>query len=259
MQPSHSLPSSYDYCGMGNTPFPQQNSLIVPSSNSKLQSEQSSSVQKKKSSLASRSKMNDYMNCTRFGAPLVENHAASMPTPQSYRPNLTPRSSHLRPHCLARDRLRLWVPVGGSTRQLASTTGDSNTHEVSDEQLNRILEVMGSAWAQSTKETYGAGLLVFHVYCDLMLIEENKRCPVSSNLLLEFLSSCAGAYSGSAIANYAAGIKAWHLLHSRLWLVCPNELKAMLEGANVLAPSTSKRPKRRPFTPDFLSSIREPS
>lgn len=115
---------------------------------------------------------------------------------------------------------------------------------------------MGSAWAQSTKETYGAGLLVFHVYCDLHHIEETKRCPVSPNLLLEFLASCAGAYSGSAIANFAAGIKAWHLLHGRTWLIQPDELKATIGGAAALAPTTSKRPKRQPFTPDFMSSLR---
>src|SRR6267154_5923092 len=45
-QPSCSLPLSYNYCGTGNTPFLQQNSLIMPSSNSKLQSKQSLSVQK---------------------------------------------------------------------------------------------------------------------------------------------------------------------------------------------------------------------
>ncbi|KAG1875509.1 hypothetical protein DFJ58DRAFT_627888, partial [Suillus subalutaceus] len=84
------------------------------------------------------------------------------------------------------------------------------------------------------------GLLVFHVYCDLNHIEEDKRCPVSSNLLLEFLASCAGAYSGSVIANFVAGIKAWHLLHGRVWLVQPDELKATLGGAAILAPTTSK-------------------
>jgi hypothetical protein len=114
---------------------------------------------------------------------------------------------------------------------------------------------MGSTWAQSTKETYGVGLLVFHIYCNLNLIEERKCCPVSSSLLLQFLSSCTGAYSGSAIANFTAGIKAWHLLHSRLWLIRPGKLKAALKGALTLALPASKCPKIQPFTSDFLSSI----
>lgn len=205
--------------------------------------------------MLSKTTQNDYRKRTRFGVPLSE-HPVLTPTPQNYRPSLTPHPSHLRPHCLARERLRLWTPAGNSTRQLAATAETPNSHEVSDEQLDRILDVMGSAWAQSTKETYGAGLLVFHVYCDINHIEEDKRCPVSPNLLLEFLSSCAGAYSGSAIANFAAGIKAWHLLHGRKWLVQPDELKTTLGGATILAPSTTKRPKRQPFTPEFITAIR---
>jgi hypothetical protein len=100
-----------------------------------------------------------------------------------------------------------------------------------------------------------SGFVSVHIYCNLNLIEERKCCPVSSSLLLQFLSSCTVAYSGSAIANFTAGIKAWHLLHSRLWLIRPGKLKAALEGASALAPPASECPKRRPFTPDLLSSI----
>lgn len=132
----------------------------------------------------------------------------------------------------------------------------SPSHEVSDAQLERILDVIGLAWAQSTKETYGAGLLVFHVFCDTNNVAEENRCPVSRNLLLDFLCSCAGSYSGSALANYAAGLKAWHLLHGRAWQIPPSELRAVLDGATASAPKTSKRPKRLPFTPAILCSIR---
>ncbi|KAG2742873.1 hypothetical protein P692DRAFT_20879941 [Suillus brevipes Sb2] len=255
--PSHSPPPSYGYCETGNTPFPRLSSSIAPYSDNRPQNGTEHQEQKKRSSSLTLSKKtrSDYKNRTRFDAPLYESPALT-PTPQNYKPSLKPHPSHLRPHCLARERLRLWTPAGNSTRQLAATTEDPNAHDVSDEQLNRMLEVMGSAWAQSTKETYGAGLLVFHVYCDFNHIDEDKRCPVSSNLLLQFLSSCAGAYSGSSLANFAAGIKAWHLLHGRPWLVQPDELKATLGGATVLAPSASKRPKRQPFTPEFISTIR---
>jgi len=115
--------------------------------------------------------------------------------------------------------------------------------------------VIGSSWAQSTKETYGAGLLVFHVYCDAHGIEEDRRCPVAPNLLLAFLSSCAGSYSGSTLANYAVALRAWHLLHGRVWAIEPSELKAILDGAAALAPPSSKRPKRAPFTPEFICRI----
>lgn len=255
--PSHSPPLSYGYCETGNTPFPRLISSIAPYSDNKPLSGTKCQEQKKNSlSLTLSKKMqSDYRSHTHFGTPLYEDPVLT-PTLQNYRSSLTPHPSHLRPHCLACEHLRLWTPAGNSTRQLAATTEDPNAHNVSDEQLNHILEIMVSAWAQSTKETYGAGLLVFHIYCNLNHIDKDKRCPVSSNLLLEFLSSCVGAYSGSALANFAAGIKAWHLLHGRSWLVQPDELKAMSGGATVLVPSTSRCPKRQPFTPDFISTIR---
>jgi hypothetical protein len=115
---------------------------------------------------------------------------------------------------------------------------------------------MGSSWAQTTKETYGAGLLVCHIYCDSLKIPEEHRCPVSPTLLLAFLFSCAGSYSGTALTNYTAGQKAWHLLHGRPWIVNAKELKATLDGATALAPDSSKCPKRIPFTVDILSAIR---
>ncbi|KAF9536327.1 hypothetical protein CPC08DRAFT_745505 [Agrocybe pediades] len=116
--------------------------------------------------------------------------------------------SILRPHCHARDRLRRWLP--SSTRLNSSSSG-----AVSDEDLERILQ-----------ELYGSGLLIYH---------DPQRCPADNVLILNFISSCAGAYS----------VRAWHILH------------AALEGASKLAPPQSRRPKRKPFTPTILSQIHE--
>jgi hypothetical protein len=161
----------------------------------------------------------------------------------------------LRPHCLARERLQKWRPIGGSARALASSSNDADKVNISDEQLDWILEVIGSSWAISTKETYRAGLLMFHVYCDSFNIPENQCCPVSPTLLIAFLSSCTGLYSGTALANYAAGLKVWHLLHGCPWIVDSKELKAILDGASALAPATSKNAKCSPFTIDTLATI----
>jgi hypothetical protein len=51
---------------------------------------------------------------------------------------------------------------------------DTEKINILDEHLNHILEVIGSSWAISTKETYGAGLLVFHVYCNSLNIPEHQ-------------------------------------------------------------------------------------
>jgi hypothetical protein len=143
-------------------------------------------------------------------------------------------------------------PAGPSTRQSAN---NMSNHEISDSQLEHILDVMGSAWAQSTKEMYGAGLLVFHIFCDTNSIKESKHCPISHTLLLNFLCSCAGMYSGSALANYSAGLRAWHLLHGRDWLIPPRELKEVPDRAATSAPAETKKPKCHPYTPAFLATI----
>ena len=110
--------------------------------------------------------------------------------------------------------------------------------------LNCILTVISASWCDSTKTTYGAGLLVFHVFCDVRSIPEIDCCPIAQPLLLTFLSSCAGSCAGSTLANYSAGLHAWHLLHGRPWLIDQKTLKAMLEGAARLAPPSSKQPLR---------------
>ena len=188
----------------------------------------------------------------RFGAPLHDpNPKNSISTPTHYATDLTPRPSSFRPHCLARDRLRLWKPANPPPR--ASSHQDA---DVSETQLDRILDVINASWAESTKSTYGAGLLVFHVFCDIHDVPEGQRCPTSPTLLLSFLSSCAGSYSGASLNNYVAGLKAWHLLHGHKWDINPSEIKAVLEGASRLAPPTSRRPNREPFTPDLIVRFR---
>jgi hypothetical protein len=77
-----------------------------------------------------------------------------------------------------------------------------------NEQLDCILDVVCTSWAESIKKTYEAGLLVFHVYCNSLSIPEDQRCPINHNLLLAFLSSCTESYSGMALANYAAALRA---------------------------------------------------
>jgi len=104
----------------------------------------------------------------RFNSPIqpTEN---DLPHPLPYHSDLAPSPSPLRPHCLAKDRLRLWIPAPNPVA--------SPSVLASDEQLNRILQVLNASWQGSTKATYGAGLLVFHVFCDQQGIPEPARCP----------------------------------------------------------------------------------
>ncbi|KAI6039392.1 hypothetical protein EDC04DRAFT_2568458 [Pisolithus marmoratus] len=159
-----------------------------------------------------------------------------------------PAPSHLQPHCLTKERLLLWhLAIDHQcTTSLLS---------LSAEVIDHITNVIGASWTESTKELYGTGLLVFHIFCDLNNISDNRRCPTPLDLLAAFLASCTGAHSGSTLTNYAAGIQVWHIIHGHNWVINEAKYKAILEGALRLAPATSKHPCRAPFMTDVLQFL----
>lgn len=114
---------------------------------------------------------------------------------------------------------------------------------ISESNLNRIITVISHSHALSIQETYGLGLLVFHMFCDLCGVPEEQRCLASSVLLLAFITLCIGIYSGKTLANYFYGIQAWHPLHSQPWLAQQGEIMLALEDIKHLTPPTSKHPK----------------
>lgn len=188
---------------------------------------------------------------TRWDAPL----SLPMTTntrPGAYRSNLTPLLSPLRPHCLARERLRLWKPV------ISRTANDTQGKHLSlsEADLTRVMDVMAHAWTESTHETYGTGLLIFHVFCDRKGIPEPQRAPASSMLLQSFVASIAGSYAGGTISNYLCGIHAWHILHGVPLQLNELEMETLLAAATKVTPASSKRPKRRPFTPDYITKLK---
>lgn len=128
-------------------------------------------------------------------------------------------------------------------------------HLLADDDLERILAVIVASYATSTRETYGSGLLIYHIFCDSRVIAEPERCPVSSTLMLAFIASCAGSYSGKTLATYVFAVRAWHIIHGLEWHMHDTELKAALTGAANLAPPASRKPKRAPWTIDLLKAI----
>jgi hypothetical protein len=123
--------------------------------------------------------------------------------------------------------------------------------------LERIEQVLGYAWADSTQETYGTGLLVFHVFCDIKNIPESQRAPASGVLMSAFAATIAGAYSAKTISNYVSGVRAWHILNGIPWALNQQEMSALLRAADTVSPTSSRRKKRQPYTIDFITSIRE--
>lgn len=175
---------------------------------------------------------------SRFDAPLSLHNLVSK-RPKPYRPGLTPHLSELRPHCLAQDRLRLWKPsrVPAAEHSIVWT----------NEEYDRLIHVTNLSWAQGTRETYGAGLLVYHIYCDIRGIADDARCPAQPLTIAMFIASCAGSYSGSTLANYTCGVRAWHIIHGANWGM-DQQVRAALDGAAKLAPPASKKGARAPMT-----------
>lgn len=111
------------------------------------------------------------------------------------------------------------------------------------------------AWARSTQETYGSGILAYHIYCDSKSIAEDLRAPASSELVSAFISDLAGCYSGKTITGYVHGVRAWHILHGIKWSLEEDQIDALLKAAKNLTPASSKRRKRQPYTIVFITNL----
>lgn len=169
---------------------------------------------------------------------------------ESRNSNLIP--SGRRPDVPCRDRLQLWLPW--CARHALDENGKPTNLTKAD--LDKILAVLLHAWADSTREVYGSGLLAYHVFCDRRGIPETHRAPASNTLIAAFIASLAGLYAATTIRNYVSGVRAWHILHGVAWSMNEIEVEGLLKAASALAPSTSKRKQRQPFTVDYITAIR---
>jgi hypothetical protein len=131
-----------------------------------------------------------------------------------------------------------------------------NRNDLPFQDQRRVLEVMVHAWEEDTRETYGSGLLAFHVFCDSSNTPETERAPASQPLLSAFVASLAASYAGKTISSYLYGVQAWHILHGISWQANKAEMDTMLRAAEKLTPAVSKRKKRRPYTPDYMTALR---
>ena len=183
------------------------------------------------------------------GLPIPPPNPPTAKGPAPYPQHLTPTPSHLRPHCLAKDRLRLWSPT-------SHAPVPDGTPAISEAERERVKEIMLHAWEEDTCVSYGAGLLMWHCFCDEKGISKEARAPATQALISMFVAHLAVAYSGRTISGYLSGVRAWHTLHGLPWVLKNCEMDAMLRAANKLTPSSSKRKKRCPYTPNFILVVR---
>jgi len=173
----------------------------------------------------------------------------SIPLP--YPKNLNPDPSPLRPHCAAKDRLKLWRPF--HTRSTPNSHG--STSPLSPQDLERIEGVSLNSLQPATQASYGSGILAFHVFCDRKKIAENLRAPVDKLVLQSFIATLAGIYSAAAINNYVAAVRAWHIVHGVTWNTGGPELDAIIKGAKAMAPTSSTQEKREPMTVNYIEKL----
>jgi hypothetical protein len=129
---------------------------------------------------------------------------------------------------------------------------------VTQVEIQQIRDGILHAFAESTRESYGSGLLVFHVFCDSKSIPEDQRAPASRVLISLFITEMAGHYSGKTVSNYVQGVRAWHIVHGIPWTLGGDvEIDSLFKAAISLTPPTSKRTKRDPYTIILITAIKE--
>lgn len=175
----------------------------------------------------------------------------SQSNPLPYPTNLTPNPSHLRPHCAAKDRIKLWLP----SNVRSNLDAQGRPIPLSQQDLERIGGVSLNALQPSTQAAYGSGLLAFHVYCDNKNIPEDMRAPVDGLIIKGFIATLAGIYSATAISNYVAAVRAWHIVHGMAWNIGGPEMDAITKGAKSMAPRTSTREEREPMTVEYIVAV----
>jgi len=181
--------------------------------------------------------------------PLISraNSSPSQPSIPPYPPNLTPRPSELHLHCPAKDRLAQWVPHPDILQKLGTLAAP--------DLRDRVKSVVIQGWSEQTRASYGAGLLVYHVFCDSRNIPEQERAPANTNLISMFISILSGLYSGRTIHGYIYGVRAWHTVNGLPWALHEDQISTMLKGATKLAPPNTKQDRWQPVTVEIIAAI----
>ncbi|KAJ3831531.1 hypothetical protein F5878DRAFT_549431, partial [Lentinula raphanica] len=124
-----------------------------------------------------------------------------------------------------------------------------NIHSISLSQ-----RAVSAGLADSTKTSYGAGILRFNQFCDLMGVAETLRMPADKTLIIGFVGHHMGSKSGSCIKSWLSAIQAWHALAGAPWPTDSKLLKLARKGARI-AGTHLKRPQRNPITLAHLLAL----
>ncbi|KAJ6492098.1 hypothetical protein C8R45DRAFT_1212931 [Mycena sanguinolenta] len=155
-----------------------------------------------------------------------------------------------RPHVPADRRVLLWT----SPHSFALHDRLSVANIGSDLQA-KIFEGLLRATTEATRETYGAGILRFHQFCDRNSIGERARMPADRVLLSAFIAESLGTCSGKCIRNWVNGLRLWHIFNDAEWHGDEGWVPS-LKKAGDRAGVPFKRPPRGAITKHHLRAVR---
>ncbi|KAJ6526117.1 hypothetical protein DFH09DRAFT_1328651 [Mycena vulgaris] len=120
---------------------------------------------------------------------------------------------------------------------------------------SRIFEGLLQSHIPETRESYGAGLLCFHQFCDRKGIGEGARMPADRFLLTAFVADAIGSCTGKCVRNWLNGLHPWHTYNDALWHGDEGWVPALKKSADKAGVSF-KRPLRGPITCEHLRAFR---
>ncbi|KAJ7281092.1 hypothetical protein C8J57DRAFT_1564581, partial [Mycena rebaudengoi] len=156
--------------------------------------------------------------------------------------------SIFRPHVPADRRVLLWTaPFSSDAHEAMQSQG------IALHLQRRIFETMLHAHVDETRESYGAGLLRYHQFCDREGFGESARMP--ADRLAAFVADAVGSCTGKCIRNWLNGLRLWHLYNDAPWHGDDGWLAPLKKAADKCGASF-KRPPRGPITPAHLRALR---
>ncbi|KAF5376250.1 hypothetical protein D9615_008456 [Tricholomella constricta] len=137
--------------------------------------------------------------------------ASSLPQPSKHSDDSAYTPSPYRPAVPAGQRLLLWTTPHS---QFARASFDA---QIPVDAQSKIFLGLFNSLADSTRVSYGAGLLRFTQYCDRLHIPEKLRMPASDILISAFVADALGSCTGECIRNWLNGLRFWHIFNHAEW------------------------------------------
>ncbi|KAJ7112156.1 hypothetical protein C8R44DRAFT_538812, partial [Mycena epipterygia] len=115
----------------------------------------------------------------------------------------------------------------------------------------RILEGLLLTHVPETRESYGAGLLWYHQFCDRETIPELAHMLADRFLLAAFVADAIGSCSGKCIRNWLNSLHLWYIYNDAAWHGDEGWLPALKKSADK-GGVAFKHPPCGPITPAHL-------